>query len=292
MTDQETGAPGAAELPKTDFVLSDDKPQVEAADVQKPEPEPKKAQVEDHDEAETDQDEDSDHSEGKKRRRGGFQKKISRLEAENAALRAGQQPKAEILAKPENVTDAEPTPDKFTTYEDFTKALAEFQTKKVLKEADDAKAKKSREEAETAEFKAKLDKYQEGVNAVREANPDFDEAMAEFDDVPINPAIRAALVQSDTMGAEIAYYLSKHPDQFAALNQQNVGYVQVMHAFGKIEARIEASKPSPAEKAVVKTTSAPPPIKPVAKGKSAGVGYSEDMSFEDFQAWERKQKTR
>lgn len=288
--DQDSGGQAAVETPKNDFVESQDPAQVEAPVKDATETGPKKAPIEDQDEGEADH-EDTDQSEGKKRRRGGFQKKIERLQAEIAELRAGQQPKADVLPKADDATGDKPAPDKFETWGDYTEALTEWKANEVFRKAETVREQKSQEEAANKAFQAKVEKFEQGKETVRQANPDFDEALAEFDDVPINPAIRAALVESD-MGAEIAYYLAKNPEAFEQLNAPTVDFVHAMKAFGKIEAKIEASKTSPVDIAAVKTSNAPPPIKPVAKGKSAGTGYSDDMSFEDFQVWERKQKNR
>lgn len=271
----------AVETPKNDYVTTDLEPKVEPAQ-EATEPETaaevsqeatKKDSIEDG-EVEAEQTEDQDKV---KKRRGGFQKKIARLEAEIAALK--QTPARQQLTQEPTVLK-EPNPADFQTQEDLDKAFREY-TKQQIKEE---LKKESRESDLRREMNTKAKNYELGVEKAREVHEDFDDVIESYDG-PLTVVMQQVLLNSE-VGPEVAYYLAKHPEE--AVKIASFGLVDANKAIGKIEAKLEFSNQK--EVAVTKSTKAPPPINP-AKGKiSSGSKDPGDMSYEDFKVWRSKNR--
>lgn len=276
--DQESGS--QAEKTPNDFVFSTEG---DVPEVKQEVKEPVKPEV-------TEDDQDLDDRSEKPKRRGGFQKKIERKDAEIAELnrKLAEFTKQDTSPKSDNATPGEPKPDDFANFDEYTKAQSKWTAENAIQEHEKAKDVEAKKKADQEHLQNRARIYGEGLEKGREAYTDFDEVLAEYEDVPINPAIRHALLEADN-GAELAYHLGKDHELFDKLNQQTVGLSEVMRHLGRIEARLELAKETPA---AVKTTNAPPPIKPIGKGKSAGTGFQEDMSPEDYAKWRRASKTR
>lgn len=219
--------------------------------------EPEKAPEATKQAEESQESQDDGSEEAKKPRRGGFQRKIDRLEAENAALQARL---VSDLPKSESAPAAKPQPNDYQTHDEYTEALIEYKAEQVAEKKLKARDDEARAAAFQTERQERIDSYQQQQVELRKATPDYDEALAEFDDVPVHPGITAALLDSD-MGAQVAYYLAKHPEELDAINTQNTSALTINRAIGRIEARIESGK-QPA-KAAVRTTKSPPPFVPV-----------------------------
>jgi len=207
--------------------------------VEVPESEPK----DEHDSGDT----------GKKQRRGGFQKKISRLQEENARLQAQL---AQLATEP--VKPAEkPKLDDFSTHEDFVEALSEFKAREVLKKDAQERESQSKQKLVENERQAKVAKYEAGKEAAREKFADYDEVVNSFDE-PTCPDLNYALLDSE-IGAELAYHLAQNPDLVDKFNKMHPA--TLYREFGKLEASYITKEPTVA--AAKKVTNAPQPIKPL-----------------------------
>ncbi len=145
----------------------------------------------------------------------------------------------------ENRTPAElPRPEEDP--EAYAEALAERKAAELL----------ARREAERQRYEA-LEAYQDKEEQARERYVDF-EQVAYNPTLPIT-SVMAETIQASDIGPEIAYYLGSNPkdaDRIARMSP----FMQAKE-IGKIEAKLAENPP------VKKTTSAPPPIRPVtAKG--------------------------
>jgi len=287
MTEAQNPAGGNAEAekPKNDYKIESSAPEVKAET-----PKEEKPKAEEPTKKDDADEPDTDTGEGKKKR-GGWQRKIDRLEAELQAERAknaGSKPVEEAAkadAAPIEGLGPEPDPDdpkyKDKTWKDFNKDLIawELKRKEIL---DENKAKKA--EAQKASM-TKVEKYKSQVAEAREVHKDFDEALNDYDG-PTSPELHAAILDSD-QGAEVAYYLAKHPEEAERMRGMNTG--DLYRFIGKIEARIESGKVK--EAPAVKTTKAPPPIQPVGKGSaSESVEFPENGTYEEKKAWEKRQR--
>ena len=154
-----------------------------------------------------------------------------------------------IKAKPEGAT---PTvlPDREADPEAYAEALA-------VRKAEELLAKREAEREQMAALEA----YHDREEAAREKYEDFAQ-------VAYNPAlpittVMAQTIQASDIGPDVAYYLGANPREAERISRLSP-YLQAKE-IGKIEAKLVDNPP------VKKTTSAPPPIKPVtAKGTGSG----------------------
>ena len=99
--------------------------------------------------------------------------------------------------------------------------------------------------------------YSEKLEEARDKYEDFDD-VAFADDVHITDTMASAIMESD-LGPDVQYFLGNHPKEASRIARLSpVGQVREI---GKLEAKLSAPPPR-------KTTSAPPPVKPVT-GKGA-----------------------
>lgn len=298
-----SGAQGSDEAPKDerDYVLSGEEDESEKASPAEEAEKAKKAQksdneADDDDDDDADDDDDGDQSDdensgkARKRKRGGFQKKISRLEAENAELakrlanieQSGQ--KKDDTASQKKSEDAppeRPDPKDFKDYEAYSEALTDWKVDQRLRQEEE----KRQTEAKKSEFKkqqeTKVERYEEGIEAARELHDDFDDVIEEYDG-PLTIGMQQALLDSD-MGPQVAYYIAQNPKVGEKMASMTI--IQLNKEVARIEARLEAksSKGSEDEDAAAsrKTSKAPPPIDP-AKGSSKSKKSSDDQSYEEY----------
>lgn len=286
---EESGTPAGEKKPVTDFRTfgaNGEEAETQTDTVTHKSDEPKEPNDDGHDD---DGDEGSGDT-GKKPRRGGFQKKIAKLEAELAELKAGK-PAQET--KPAEATDTKaerPKLDAFTNYDDYVEALTDWKadqaTDRKLQERDN----RSKEAQERDAFAAKVSAYDKQAEIAREKyGDDFDEALVS---VP-NPTrqVAIALIDSD-IGAEVAYYLASNPDLYEKINNPNMSPLQLAKEIGRIEATLDV-KAKPDEQTVAKEKpklpSAPAPITPVGGSKKSGTFDRENASYEEYSEWRRKQ---
>lgn len=130
--------------------------------------------------------------------------------------------------------------------EAYAEALAERKAAELL----------AKREAERQRYEV-LEAYQDKEEVAREKYTDF-EQVAYNPTLPIT-SVMAETIQASDIGPEIAYFLGSNPKEADRISRMNP-YLQAKE-IGRIEAKIAENPP------VKKTTSAPPPIKPVtAKG--------------------------
>jgi hypothetical protein len=134
----------------------------------------------------------------------------------------------------------------------YAEALAERKATELL----------ARREAEREQM-ALLEAYHDREEAARDRYDDF-EQVAYNNALPIT-TVMAQTIQASELGPDIAYHLGSNPREAERISRLSP-YLQAKE-IGKIEAKL-ADSPAP----VKKTTSAPPPIKPVtAKGAGTPV---------------------
>lgn len=263
----------AVEQPKNDFT-STEVDQVEAEAV-KP-AEPKKEEPPEVAEVEADSENDTG-DEVKKPRKGGFQKKIQRLEAEVAVLRAQQAPVKTEDQKEPTEQGSKPKSEDFQIWEDYSEAHIDWK----IQQREIVQSKKAKETAYQQEYQTKAQRFEAQKSEMRERFPNFDEKLANYDG-PTSQIMDMAIVESD-MSGEILNYLGDHYEEAEKL----AGMSEIAaHKFvAKIEARIESERSK--DKPAVKTSKAPPPIKPVGSGKGTGTKDPEEMTGDEYLAYER-----
>ena len=289
---QENSGDTAVEEPKDRITLVEQGDPVQA---EAPKAEPKTDPEPEHDEEEEDQDDSKEHNDnGKKPRRGGFQKKLERKDREIAELNdrlarleAGRETKAETSVKSDNAT-GEPNPDNFQTWGEYTKALAKYEAETLYNTRETERTKKADQEKIEATQREIQTKFKGGITKAAEKYSDYD-AVVGSADIALSGAVQAALQDSGDMSGEIVYYLANNPDEAQKI-AKITNRSEADRALGRIEARLETKGDG---EAVVRTTKAPPPITPV-KSRSSGTPKSIEQlaDGDDYEGYKAaRQKT-
>lgn len=95
----------------------------------------------------------------------------------------------------------------------------------------------------------------------------------------ITPVMVEAMIESD-VGADIAYYLGKHPKE--SLKIFHMSPVAQARAIFELEKKVVAKTPPP-------KSEAPPPVKPVRGGSAAPRKDPSQMSMSEYAAYRQKQ---
>lgn len=174
------------------------------------------------------------------------------------------------------VDTGEPTIDKFDNFDEYVRAVADYRAEKKIEATLTEREKRQAAEREAAERKKTADSWQKRIAAATAEMPDFEEVLASSD-VPMTPPMQQAIMESD-VGTKLAYYLATHPDE--AEHIAGMSPIGAIRTLGRIEERLANAKPE------VKTTNAPPPIKPVG----AKVAVTKDpgkMSDAEYEKWRK-----
>jgi len=210
-------------------------------------------------------------------KKGGFQKTIERqkreieeLKAKLAGDPAAQKPDAKAEPAPELPTyeKAKPRIEDFESIEQFAEALTDWKLdKKDFEREQSERQAKARTEASEA---VKL--WNQRKAEAQKQHSDYDEVLAEADDVRLSPAHQRLFLESEH-GPELAYALASDREaleKFAAMHP-----LAAARWLGKLEASLEP-KAEDAPKPETKVSSAPKPVRSV--GGRAGGSASLDLS--------------
>ena len=194
--------------------------------------------------------------------------------------------KAEMLERQlaqktaQQIVDEKPKRDQFQSDEDFIEALTDYKVNQKIPEIQ--KAARVNDNGAVA--------LQRQEAEFRKATPDYDEVMADANEMAIPDNLQAALgdaIVSSEYFAAIKYHLAKNPDEFDRIVKMSP--VAAVKEIGKIEAQLSSGK------APVKKSAAPAPIKPPKGGTpSAKDINSPDLPIGDFmklRAQQLKNKT-
>lgn len=208
-------------------------------------------------------------------------RKVRENEREAAFWRA----RAEAAEKPPEKPAEKPTPDKFDDYGQYVEALTEFKADEKVKATLDARDKQTAEKRET---ETRQSTWQTRKAEAAKVIPDID-AVLSSSTVPVADHVQVELLDSE-FGPQIAYHLDKHPELAEKLNAMSP--TQAAREIGRLEATMvkpapvaaaeEGTDPEPAAPVIeVKTTKAPPPVKPIGQGRSTAVDLSK-ASMDDY----------
>jgi hypothetical protein len=271
LTDVETGA--AAENPQTDDYVLHSEEVAKEAKVTSP-----------SENAETpgkeDDSDDGESSEAPKKK-GGFQRKLERANAEIELLRTN-------LAKltPQEVKapidDTEPTEDKFENVLDYLKAHQKWEVAQGIKSFQDNQKQAVSEQAKQLEYQSKVSRVDEQLAEAPDAYPDYLGKVQEMIETGLVSAELEMAVLNCDESAKVSYYLATHPEDLFAL--QGLSEVAVNRAIAKLEAHLEGQGV-----AAVRTTRAAAPITPVKPNASTATKNPDEMSMEDYNAYRNKQ---
>lgn len=211
-----------------------------------------------------------DSGEQVKKKPSGWQRKIAKLEAENAELRARTTPPATALLE-----NKEPALENYQTWEDYNSALIEYKAEQTVKKILEQKDNQVKEAELVKTWKQK-------VEAAKVELPDYDEVVSELIDMPRRQEIDDILTDSP-VGAKLAYHLAQNPELLDSLNQSSS--FTIFKTLAQLETQFGGGK----EKAVVKVSQSPPPITPVRKGATNSKSLAE-MSTDEFIAARNQKK--
>lgn len=239
--------------------------------------------------------------EGKPKKKGGFQKRIEKLNARATAAQeerdywkaqalkgAKADPAADQNDQPKAAAPAgEPDPDKFETHAEYVKAVVKWDREQAdkAKSEDDAKANLA------AEQKKQETAHRERVKAFVQEHADYDEVLENLRELNIapSPTLDHLLLTSEN-GPKLIYELAKNPDEFKRISA--LGPIAAAREFGRLEAKLTPAS-SEAEKQKPKLkTDAPAPIAPVgSKGVSVEKSiYDANLSQAEYERLRAKQR--
>lgn len=237
---------------------------------------------------------DEEQKDDKPKKKSGFKKRIDKLnqrlmekdrEAEYWRAKAErpqqvQETSAQAIQTNQTVSaDAKPNVDQFNTHAEYVEALTDWKVEQKEK----AREAKAREIQAQTEMQKQAASHVERVKSFKEAHEDFDELIAEVDDIPISLTVKEVILGSDN-GAELMYELAKNRDEYARICK--LSPIAAARELGKFEARIKASE---SKTETTKTTKAPPPVKPVGSKANATSKSPDEMSYQEFKKWREAQ---
>ncbi len=250
-------------------------------------PEEPKAEAEEP-EDQGDEDDKESEEEKKPKKKGGFQKRIDRMnqklsaiERENAELKAKlttnkPDESGKATAKAADPSD-KPKADDYDSYSEYVEALSDWKAD----QRDKAREAKEKASSEKSAFETKMADYAKRIDDVKAKNPDFQDLIDELDDdgVRLAPDLVHSLLDSE-YGAEISYELAKNRKELERINA--LSGPAVARAIGRLEAKFSTDS---SQEIKPKTSKAPPPLKPVG-GKTGSVVKSindPNLTFAEYE---------
>jgi hypothetical protein len=224
-------------------------------------------------------DDDNDKKPGSKR---GLEKRFKDLTSQVRELKAALAAKADTgVASPKadtgNNTAApgEPKAADFDTYEDYVRELSRYTVRQERAAADQQNA-----------ANAVLDSWKSRAEAVRTTHADYDEGLAEVNDLHFSDAIRDALLDSEH-GPAIAYEIAK--DRAEAERIAKLSPVQAIKEIGAREARLQLATSKAQPK--TRVSNAPEPITPTSRAAAPRAVRFDDPDV-DFKTFEKAANAR
>ncbi len=178
---------------------------------------------------------------------------------------------------------AKPTPDKFTDYNEYVEALADYKAGEKVETT--LKARDTEAEAR-AKAEAFAKSWTERVSEAKTKHADYEQVVS-TSDVEVKDHVKDALNDSD-VGPQLIYHLAKNPEVAEALNKMTP--LGAAREIGRIEAKLatapeaeaaETSEPAEEPPPVRKTSAAPPPAKPLTAARATAPNL-EKASMDDY----------
>jgi hypothetical protein len=255
-------------------------------------------EVPEEEEEETEEPDEGEEDPGKeepKKKLGGWQRKIQKLEEANtyayrrlAQLEDQLKPKEQQPQGPPPRPTLEQFPD---NYDAYIEALADWKTDRKLEVREQENLKKAQEWQQREAERATVETWQTRLNDFRSKTKDFDTVLSNADDIELHPVIRQSLLNYEH-GPQLAYELARNRPQLekiAAISNP----LDAIRELGRFEATLTAGPPPRIE--TRKPFTAPPePIRPVGKGSNGNVHIPLDkLPLRDYiKAREREIKAR
>lgn len=249
-------------------------------------------------ESEEDSEESDDSEKEKPKKKGGFQRRIDKLNARHAQAQQEADywksmalKKDAVETKKESVEPVQkvnasdkPDPENFDSHSDYVEALTDWKIEQ--------REKASKEEAQKSQLQIEQEKvlksHSERVNAFSEKVDDFYDVLESVDDIAVSPTVREIIISSDN-GAELMYELAKNKKEYARICA--LPPLAAARELGRIETRLDSKSSEDKKTEIKKITKAPQPIAPVGS-KGGVISKSIDdpnLSQSEYEALRRKQ---
>lgn len=244
--------------------------------------EPAPAKTEPEPEPDDDQEQETETKPGSRRTR-----KIEKLTRENEELRRALSGLTSDANKPaQSPESAQSAPGKpkledFQTLEAYQEALTDWK----LDERERLQREKQAREATEQALRAEQETWAQKEKAARKAHPDYDDLMDTIQ-IPAGPGVLAArqAMLEDEHGAELLYYLAKHPKELAVIAALTPA--SAVMAIGKLSVSLTSS--AAPENGKPRITGAPKPPPPSGKSSKTTSDSLDDPEVEkNFSRWER-----
>jgi hypothetical protein len=213
-----------------------------------------------------------------------FQRRQERLLRERAEYKAKaewyEQQAQTQQQKQTQGKDDRPARDQFESDEAYVQALTEHLVERRLSGVKEELAQHQNQSQVQSSWVSK-------INQAREDYPDYETVMEDAQDIPISKSTAEA-IQSSDLGADVAYYLAKNPDEAVRIN--SLSPIAAAREIGRIESYVEYEKDQNKKK--VPVSKAPAPIKPVKSSSGSGSKSLEDMTPAEYIAYRNKQDKR
>lgn len=217
-----------------------------------------------------------------------YERDLELLRRENEALKA---PKTAPAEETQVATAAkgEPDPEDYESATEFYKAHARW----VVQEETKAAKESERQEKLRAESETKKTAFFDKVDAFKKAHEDFEEVVADVDDIVMSPAIHDAILDSENP-PELLYELCKNRDEYARMCAYSpFEAAKAVRELGRFEARLTKNE-SEIKSDKKQITKAPAPVAPVSTKSSVMKKsiHDQDIPFADYVKQRREQMKR
>lgn len=214
--------------------------------------------------------EDSEKSKGKKK--GGFKRRIDKLNARVAerekeleywrqqALKASEGKPTEQPKEARQTTSGKPDPEAYDSHAEYVEALTDWKVSQFYAEKAAADQKAQMQTEQQKALKAHVDRFQ----AYAEKNPDIHELIEDVQDIAMPSAVQEIIVSSEN-GPELMHELAKNRARYAEICKMSP--LAAARAIGAIEAKLSSGSSEQATSSK-KVTGAPRPLTSVSTGKS------------------------
>lgn len=188
-------------------------------------------------------------------KRGGYQRKISKLEQETARLRAELD-----KLKPVEKAIEKPKQDDFEDFDTYIEALTDWKIQRTLAGVNVARELESAQHVETTKVSA----FKAAVEVFAATKPDFHDVIDGVADVIIPEALRNTIIESQ-FGPELIYTMAKDADELDRVLDMTP--VQQIKYVGVLEKELAGKKKKPA----AAVANLPKPIEPVTPGATPAI---------------------
>ena len=256
--------------------------------------------TDDSEASENEQDEDKAEKEKPKKKSGGFQRRINKLNSRLSAkeeeaeywrqeyLKAkapnNREEKSVVVKK----DDGKPRADDFETHEEYIEALTDWKTEQKL----NAFEEKRRSEKVQKDYQTRAQTHAERVKAFSAKHEDFAEVIDEVSDIRVPGALQELIIDSE-FGPELMYELAKDREELERICAMSP--IKAAKAIGRIEDKLESRSKSKTESSFInkkKPVNPPTPIRSRSDKATKPSIYDENISQAQYEALRQAERAK